>query len=79
MPLRNLSENVMDCPWKGEGRAAMNLAFRNAPKPERWREIEEEARHASTLAEAMRLLEEADRLRRRHDGDGSWLTSTPRA
>jgi hypothetical protein len=52
----------------------MDLAFRNAPKTERWRELEQEARNASTLMEAMRLLEEADRMRRRHEIDGFWST-----
>ena len=52
----------------------MDLAFRNAPKTERWRELEQEARNASTLMEAMRLLEEADRMRRRHEINGFWST-----
>lgn len=52
----------------------MSLMFRNAPKSDRWRELEQEARGATTLMEAMRLLEEADRLRRRDEASACWTT-----
>jgi hypothetical protein len=44
----------------------------------RWEELEKRASTAPTLREAMRLLEEAGRVRRTMSIEGYWRTPAPR-